>query len=45
MLAVFALVAGGGYLLAKRRQRKQAVLMLVCAGVLLVNVLIWTLPG
>lgn len=45
MLAVFALVGGAGYLLWKRRPAKQPVLMLVCAAVLLVNVLIWTLPG
>jgi len=45
MLAVFALTAGGLHLLAKRRPAKQPVLMLICAAVLLVNVLIWTLPG
>ena len=45
MLAVFALTAGAAYLLWNRRHRRQAVLMLVCAAVLLVNVLIWTLPG
>ena len=45
MLAVFALTAGALYLLAKRRPAKQPVLMLICASVLLVNVLIWTLPG
>ena len=45
MLAVFALTAGGLYLLRKGRPAKQPILMLVCAAVLLVNVLIWTLPG
>jgi hypothetical protein len=43
MLAVFALVAGGGYLLSKGRERTKGVLMLVCALVILGNVLIWTL--
>lgn len=45
MLAVFALASGAAYLLWKRRPAKQPVLMLLCAAVLLVNVLIWTLPG
>jgi len=45
MLAVFALAGGSAYLLSKRKNRRQAVLMLVAAAVLLVNVLIWTLPG
>jgi len=44
MLAVFALVAGGGWMIAKRRNRKQGVLMLVAALVLLGNVLIWAWP-
>ena len=43
MLAVFALVWGGIYLLAKRRDRQKALLMLACAAVLFTNVLIWTL--
>jgi high-affinity Fe2+/Pb2+ permease len=43
VLASFALVGGGIYLLAKREERKQGVLMLVAALVLFVNVLIWTL--
>ena len=45
MLASFALVAGGVYLIATKRNRKQGILMLICAAVLVVNVLIWTLPG
>lgn len=43
VIASFALVGGGLYLLIKRRERKQGVLMLVAAAVLFVNVLIWTL--
>lgn len=45
MLAVFALTAGGAYTLLRRDNRMQGVLMLVAAAVLLVNVLIWTIPG
>ena len=45
MLAVFALAAGGVYLVVKRRDRHKGILMIAAAGVLLVNVLIWTLPG
>ena len=45
MLAVFALAAGGVYLIASRRDRGRGVLMLAAAAVFLVNVLIWTLPG
>jgi high-affinity Fe2+/Pb2+ permease len=43
VLAAFALTAGGIYLLVKRRDRKQGVLMLVAALVLFANVLVWTL--
>ena len=43
MLGVFACAVGGVYLLAKRRDTKRAVLMLVMAVVLLGNVLVWTL--
>jgi high-affinity Fe2+/Pb2+ permease len=43
MIAAFALTAGGAYLLIKRRERKQGVLMLLAAAVLFANVLIWTL--
>ena len=42
LLAVFALVAGGAYLLIKRRERKQGTLMLIAAAVLFGNVLVWT---
>lgn len=43
VLASFALVGGGIYLLVKREERRQGMLMLVAALVLFVNVLIWTL--
>lgn len=42
VLATFALVAGAAYLLVKRKERKQGVLMLIAAAVLFGNVLIWT---
>ena len=42
VLAAFALLAGGAYLLIKRKDGKQGVLMLVAAAVLFANVLIWT---
>jgi len=45
MLAAFALALGGGWIVAKRRtDRKQGVLMLIAALVLLANVLIWAWP-
>ena len=44
MLAALALVAGAIYLW-RRDARRQAGLMLVLAAVMVVNVLIWTLPG
>jgi len=44
MLAVFALVAGGTWLIVKGRDRKRGGLMLGAALVLLGNVLIWTWP-
>lgn len=43
VLAAFALVGGGLYLLVKRRDGKRGVLMLVAAAVLFGNVLVWTL--
>ena len=43
VIASFALVGGGIYLLAKRREGRQGVLMLIAAAVLFANVLIWTL--
>ncbi len=42
MLAVFALVAGGIYFIAKRRDARKGILMLICAFVLFANVLILT---
>ena len=44
VISSFVLAAGGLYLLLKRREPKQGVLMLVAAVVLLGNVLIWSLP-
>ena len=44
VLAAFALVGGGLYLLVKRRDTKRGALMLVAALVLLANVVIWTAP-
>ena len=43
MLAVFALTAGGIYLLRTGKDRKRGTLMLVAAIVFFVNVLIMTL--
>jgi hypothetical protein len=43
MLAAFALGAGGTYVLTAKRDRKKGGLMLLCALVLLGNVLVWTL--
>ena len=45
MLAVLALALGGGWTIAKRDNKKQGVLMLIAALVLLSNVLIWAWPG
>jgi len=42
MLAVFALTAGAIYLLRQGNDTKRGWLMLTAAGVLLGNVLIWT---
>lgn len=44
VLAALALVAGGGWLIAKRRERTRGVLMIVAAAVLLANVAIWSVP-
>jgi hypothetical protein len=41
MLAVFALLWGGAVTL-RRGDRRRGVLMLVCAAVVLGNILIWT---
>ena len=43
MLAAFALVIGGLRLVRRPADRTKGVLMLVCAAVLIGNVLIWTL--
>jgi hypothetical protein len=44
VLASFALIGGGAWLFLKRKNRKQGLLMLLAALVLLVNVLIWVAP-
>lgn len=44
MLAAFALLLGGGYLIARRRDRQRGALMIGVALVLIVNVLIWAWP-
>lgn len=43
MLATFALIAGGAYLITKGNDRKRGGLMLVAAAVMFANVLIMTL--
>lgn len=43
MLAVFACLIGGGYLIVKKHNRTKGVLMIVLALVLFGNVLIMTL--
>jgi hypothetical protein len=43
MLATLVLAARGIYLIAKRRDRKKGMLMLVAGAVMVGNVLIWTL--
>ena len=42
MIAAFMLGLGGAWMIAKARDRKKGVLMLVAGLVLLGNVLIWT---
>jgi hypothetical protein len=44
VLASFALIAGGSWLLIRRKETKQGLLMLLAAFILLVNVLIWVAP-
>ena len=44
VLATFALVAGAVWLWQKPGMRRQAMLMLVLAGIAIVNIGIWTLP-
>jgi hypothetical protein len=43
MLAAIALV-GGAVFLFRRGERKRPVLMLTLAGIMVVNLIIWTLP-
>ena len=43
MLAAFACLIGGGVLIARQRDAKKGVLMLVMGVVLIANVVIWTL--
>ena len=43
MLAAIALVAGAVFLF-KRGERQRPVLMLTLAGVMVINLIIWTLP-
>jgi hypothetical protein len=44
VLASFALIGAGGWMFVKGRNRKQGLLMLLAAFILLVNVLIWVAP-
>jgi hypothetical protein len=44
VLAAFALLGGGAWLLLKRRDVKKGLLMLCASAVVFGNVLIWTLP-
>ncbi|MEO9131824.1 MAG: hypothetical protein ABI240_11515 [Sphingomonas sp.] len=43
MIAAFACLIGGGVLIAKQRDTRKGVLMLVMAVILIANVVIWTL--
>ncbi len=42
MLAAFACAIGGGWMIAKGRERRKGALLLVMAAVLVGNVLVWT---
>ncbi|NNC72153.1 MAG: hypothetical protein HKN78_04670 [Sphingomonadaceae bacterium] len=44
MVAVFALGVGGIWLWRRKDDRHKGLLMLAAAGVILANVLIWSLP-
>ncbi len=44
MLATIALL-GGAVFLFRRGERKRPALMVTLAGVMIVNLIIWTLPG
>ena len=43
-MVLTTLALTGGAFVLRHRQRKQALLMLVLAGILAANVVIWTLP-
>ena len=43
MLAAIALVGGAAFLF-RRGERKRPILMLTLAGVMILNLIIWTLP-
>jgi high-affinity Fe2+/Pb2+ permease len=45
VIAAFALIGGGLYLLIRQRNLKQGLLMLMAAAVLIGNVLVWTVPA
>ena len=44
VIGSFALIGGGGWLFVTGKNRKQGLLMLLAAFILLVNVLIWVAP-
>ena len=44
MLGAGALIWGGWWMIFRRGNRQKGVLMLVCAAVIVGNVLIWTMP-
>lgn len=44
MLAAIALVGGAVFLL-RRGERQRPILMLTLAGIMVINLIIWTLPG
>ncbi len=44
VLASFALIGGGAWLIVKGKNRRQGLLMLFAAFVLLFNVMIWVAP-
>ena len=45
MIAALLLIIGGAVTVRKADQRKQGWLMLAAGSVILMNVLIWTVPG
>ncbi len=45
IVAIFALGAGGSWMITGRKDRQRGVLMIICALVILGNVLLWTLPA